>query len=33
LPDLVEAGEGRRSDGADLEDADLDESQRAAELI
>ena len=33
LPDLVEAAECRRSDGADLEDADLDDGQRAAELI
>jgi hypothetical protein len=33
LPDVVEAGEGRRFDGADLGGADLDDGQRAAELI
>jgi hypothetical protein len=33
LPDVVEAGECLRFDGADLGDADLDDGQRAAELI
>ncbi len=33
LPDVAEAGESRRSDGADLGAADLDDGQRAVELI